>query len=112
MPTLQTIAVVPAASRPAVEAAIAPYLLSATKSGEYTFSVALSADGSFPATHYGTCAPCPDDGLMVAALPGLVAAFPGSSYHTVSESAYSRDTHWTAWLAGLGLQRVSTGGGL
>lgn len=107
MATILVIAAVPVASRSAVEAAVAPYLLSPNSVGAFTFSVPLSADGTSPATHYGTCAPCPDDGQMVAALPVLVAAFPGSAYHTVEPAEYDYETHWIGWLAGLGLEPVA-----
>jgi len=109
------IAAVPAASRDVVEAEISRtngagdpvYLLSPNEPGQYTFSVPLSTDGSLPATHYGTCAAVPSDGLMAAALPSLVAAFPGSSYHTVDVGNYDRQRDWIDWLAGLGLEPVT-----
>ena len=106
MPTIMVIATVPAADRDTIEAALSPYLLSANAAGVKTFSVPLSADGNAPATHYGTCAAVPNDGMMIAALGMLAAMFPGASYHTIEPGAYDVQTHWIGWLAGIGLLPV------
>ena len=106
MPTIMVIATVPAAARDAIEGTLSPYLLSANKDGVKTFSVPLSADGNEPATHYGTCAAVPEDGMMMAALGMLAGMFPGAAYHTVTPEEYDRQKHWIEWLAGIGLVPV------
>ena len=102
--TEYALAYVPAASRAAAEAAVAPYLLGPGN----VFTVALSPSGALPATAYGCCAPLSDDGSLAAALPGLKAAIPGSDFHTVPVDSYIRDSDWVAWLAAAGLQPIVT----
>jgi hypothetical protein len=106
MPTVMVIATVPAAYRDAIEAALSPYLLSGNADGVMTFGVPLSADGSDPATHYGTCAAVPEDGVMIAALGMLAGMFPGAAYHTVTPAEYDLKKHWLDWLTGIGLVPV------
>jgi hypothetical protein len=105
--TYYVTAVIPAADRDAVEAALAPYLLSPNNPGVYTFSIPLSTTGTGEPTYYGVCAAVPDSTGLYAAIGSLAAAFPGSSYAQTLWTDFVLATNWTAWLAGLGLAVIS-----
>lgn len=113
MPAIFVTATVPAAARPAAEAAIAEYLQSPTAPGAYIFGVPLVAYPGDPespvVTAYGTCASMSDTGSMYAALGSIAALFPGSSYQVVSPwRTFRNAVHWIAWLNSLALQPQRT----
>ena len=105
MTTTYVRAAVPAAHRDAAESEIAPLLVSPNAPGHYTFSAPLvpyPGDADAEPTHYGCCSACGP--LTLESLASLVSEFPGGYVHTVSARDYSYSTHWTGWLASLGLQ--------
>lgn len=98
-------AAVPAAARDFAEAAIAPYLVSPTAPGYYTFGVPLSADGSGPPTHYGTCAVV--GAVTLAAAGGLLALVPGAAASSPQDTTAPARFDAAGWFAGQGLQVVA-----
>lgn len=113
MPVVYVTAYVPAAARPAAEAALVPYLVSPNAPGVYTFSVPLVPYPGEPdaaPTHYGCCSRIDGGGALAAALASLAGAVPGSAYQVISPwRSFSNTTHWVAWLAANGLQvRITT----
>lgn len=113
MPAVFVTAYVPAASREAAEAAIAPYLVSPNAPGVYTFSVPLVPYPGEPdaaPTHYGCCSRIDGAGALAAAMASIASAIPGSAYQVVNPwRSFSNAVHWIAWLQGRGLQpRIAT----
>lgn len=107
-PNLYAIGFVPAASVEAATEAVRPYL--ASPDSVSIFDLPLSANGEAPWTHYGCVCPTRAGAAILALLPGLVAAFPGSEMHTVAIPDYDLDRDWTAWLLARGLVPRATPG--
>lgn len=113
MAVVYVTAYIPAASRDAAEAAIAPYLVSPNAPSTYTFSVPLvpyPGEQDADPTHYGCCSRIDGGGALAAAMASIATAIPGSAYQVVNPwRAFRAQVHWIEWLQGRGLQpRITT----